>query len=149
MLKKRYGTKTVVIRCHGCHAKYIVGTGKSAYIIPSGIPRKQIRYDAHIFTEAELKAFFTSICGDESLDRLCGIILEAFDFIDEHLYEFCMDNRMYSEDAYQSAPEGDEPSTRIILDNIGLYKGQKFTLHYDFGDDWMFTITANFACELH
>ena len=42
-------------------AKYLVGTGKSAYIIPSGIPRKQIRYDAHIFTEAELKAFFTSI----------------------------------------------------------------------------------------
>ena len=36
------------------------------------------------------------ICGDELLDRLCGIILEAFDFIDEHLYEFCMDNRMYS-----------------------------------------------------
>ena len=25
-------------------AKYLVGTGKSAYIIPSGIPRKQIRY---------------------------------------------------------------------------------------------------------
>lgn len=42
-------------------AKYLVGTGKSAYIIPSGIPRKQIRYDAHIFTEAELKAFFTSL----------------------------------------------------------------------------------------
>ena len=26
-----------------------------------GIPRKQIRYDAHIFTEEELKAFFASI----------------------------------------------------------------------------------------
>ena len=83
------------------------------------------------------------ICGDESLDRLCGIILEAFDFIDEHLYEFCMDNRMYSEDAYQSDPEGDEPSTDIILDKIGLYKGQKFSLHNDFGDDWMFTIRVS------
>ena len=85
------------------------------------------------------------ICGDESLDRLCGIILEAFDFIDEHLYEFCMDNRMYSEDAYQSDPEGDEPSTDIILDKIGLYKGQKFSLHYDFGDDWMFTIRGVYS----
>ena len=82
------------------------------------------------------------ICGDESLDRLCGIILEAFDFIDEHLYEFCMDNRMYSEDTYQSDPVEDEPSTDITLDKIGLYKGQKFSLHYDFGDDWMFTITV-------
>ncbi len=41
--------------------KYLVGTGKPAYIIPGGIPHKQIHYDAHIFTEAELKAFFDSI----------------------------------------------------------------------------------------
>ena len=41
--------------------KYLAGTGKPAYIIPGGVPHKQIRYDAHIFTEAELKAFFASI----------------------------------------------------------------------------------------
>ncbi len=41
--------------------KYLVGIGKTAYIIPGGIPHKQIHYDAHIFTEQELKAFFTSI----------------------------------------------------------------------------------------
>lgn len=41
--------------------KYLAGTGKPAYIIPSGVPRKQIRYDAHIFTEKELKAFFASV----------------------------------------------------------------------------------------
>ena len=42
-------------------AKYLVGTGKEAYIIPGGIPNKQIHYDAHIFTVTELKAFFSSI----------------------------------------------------------------------------------------
>ena len=54
-------------------AKYLVGTGKSAYIIPSGIPEKQIRYDAHVFTEAELKAFFTSIdtCKKSPFSPLC------------------------------------------------------------------------------
>lgn len=41
--------------------KYLAGTGKPAYIIPKGIPHKQIHYDAHIFTEVELTAFFTSI----------------------------------------------------------------------------------------
>lgn len=41
--------------------KYLLGTGKQAYIIPGRIPHKQIRYDAHIFTEQELKAFFSSI----------------------------------------------------------------------------------------
>lgn len=28
------------------------------------------------------------------------VILSAFDFTAEHLYEFCMDNKMYSEDCY-------------------------------------------------
>ncbi len=41
--------------------KYLIGTGKQAYIIPGKIPHKQIHYDAHIFTEKELKAFFASI----------------------------------------------------------------------------------------
>lgn len=41
--------------------KYLAGTGKPAYVIPGGVPHKQIHYDAHIFTEAELKAFFASI----------------------------------------------------------------------------------------
>lgn len=76
------------------------------------------------------------------------VILEAFDFIDEHLYEFCMDNRMYSEYTYQSDPEGDEPSADITLNEVGLCKGQKFALHYDFGDDWMFTITVSKISEV-
>ena len=41
--------------------KYLVGTGKPAYVIPGGVPHKQVRYDAHVFTETELKAFFSSI----------------------------------------------------------------------------------------
>ena len=82
------------------------------------------------------------ISGEHSLDDLCGIILSTFDFIDEHLYEFCMDNRMYSDYSYQSEPENGELSTRVKLDKIGLVAKQKFSLHYDFGDDWMFVITV-------
>lgn len=37
------------------------------------------------------------------MDDLCGAILSAFDFIDEHLYEFCMDNRI-TETAEKVAP---------------------------------------------
>ena len=82
------------------------------------------------------------ISGEHSLDDLCDVILSAFDFIDEHLYEFCMDNRMYSDYSYQSDPESGEPSTRVKLDKMGLVEKQKFSLHYDFGDDWMFVITV-------
>ena len=42
---------------------------------------------------------------------------------------------------------GDEPSTDITLDKIRFYKGQKFSLHYDFGDDWMFSITVTKISE--
>lgn len=78
--------------------------------------------------------------GEETLDELCECILEAFDFVHEHLYEFCMDNRVYSEDSYQCDSQGNEPGTDIAVEKIGLVKGQKFSLHYDFGDDWMFVI---------
>lgn len=42
-------------------AKYINSIGIEAYIIPAGIPRKQIRYVPHIFTDPELQAFFSEI----------------------------------------------------------------------------------------
>lgn len=42
-------------------AKYMNGIGIAAYLIPSGIPGKQIRYVPHIFTDAELRAFFNEI----------------------------------------------------------------------------------------
>ena len=87
------------------------------------------------------------LSGEHSLDDLCGAILSACDFIDEHLYEFCMDNKMYSDWNYQSDPEDGEPSTRVKLDKIGLVMKQKFSLHYDFGDDWMFTIIVQKITE--
>ena len=80
------------------------------------------------------------IDGKESLKKLCSVILTAYDFTDEHLYEFCMDNRMYSDYSYQSDPERGQRSAKIRIDQLDLIKGQNFLLHYDFGDDWMFTI---------
>jgi len=41
--------------------KYLQGLGYEAYIIPSHIPDKQIKYEAHIYTAAELNTFFNAI----------------------------------------------------------------------------------------
>jgi integrase/recombinase XerD len=41
--------------------KYMNGLGCDAYIIPGHIPNKQVKYEAHIYTDAELKAFFMAI----------------------------------------------------------------------------------------
>ena len=80
------------------------------------------------------------ISGKDTLERLAEVILQAFDFFHEHMYEFCMDNRMYSDDSYQSDPEPGERSVRVALDRTGLYKGMNFLFHYDFGDDWKFVV---------
>lgn len=82
------------------------------------------------------------ISGEETLERLCEVILDSFDFSDEHLYEFCMDNRMYSRNSYRFDPESRHSSTKKKIGQIGLREKQKFSLHYDFGDDWMFTINV-------
>ena len=42
-------------------AKYMNRLGLEAYIIPSGLPGKRNRYVPHIFTDQELRAFFTEI----------------------------------------------------------------------------------------
>jgi integrase len=44
-------------------SKYLRGLGHDAYIIPSHISAKEIKYEAHIYTTAELKAFFNAIDG--------------------------------------------------------------------------------------
>lgn len=42
-------------------AKYMNSIGIEAYVIPSKVPKKQIRYVPHIFTGRELSAFFHAI----------------------------------------------------------------------------------------
>ena len=41
--------------------KYMKGLGHEAYILPGHIPDRQIKYEAHIYTDTELKAFFRAI----------------------------------------------------------------------------------------
>ncbi|MCZ8510888.1 hypothetical protein O9H85_00220 [Paenibacillus filicis] len=42
-------------------AKYLNSVGVEAYVVPSGIPAKGIRYIPHIYTKQELKAFFFAL----------------------------------------------------------------------------------------
>jgi integrase/recombinase XerD len=41
--------------------KYMNGIGHAAYIIPGHVPDKQVKYEAHIYTDVELKAFFNAV----------------------------------------------------------------------------------------
>lgn len=79
---------------------------------------------------------------EDSLYDLHRMIQRAVSFDDDHLYEFCvgtgMMKRVYlPSDALDS---GRELSVDIGLGNLDLYRGQKFTYLFDFGDMWYFDI---------
>ena len=61
-------------------AKYMIGIGIEAYVIPPGIPGKQIRYIPHIFTQQELRAFFreTDRCQINSRSLARHLVIPVF-----------------------------------------------------------------------
>ncbi len=52
-------------------AKHMAGDGATAYVIPPGIPGKQVRYRPHIFTHDQLRAIF------DAADRIQELYLSG------------------------------------------------------------------------
>ena len=75
----------------------------------------------------------------ETLDRLHELILDAFDFDDDHAHAFFMDDRYWSDArAYFSdyLDDGEKYSSDVTLRQLRLKKGDKFKFLFDFGDEW-------------
>lgn len=112
--------------------------------------RIQRRYRLKVYPQGMGRDVYRviEICGEDTLDDLCSVIMESFDFIHEHLYEFCMSEKMHHRDNYMP---GRKPGrfTEISLDRLKLSERQKkFWLHYDFGDDWIFVISVQKILEV-
>ena len=85
---------------------------------------------------------------DDTLDMLSDEILDAFDFCNDHLHAFFMDNRAWSsnpEACFWMDPDDDmmenvNPGTdEVTLRELDLPVGHKFKFVFDFGDDWEFS----------
>ncbi len=82
-----------------------------------------------------------SLSGSSTLEELHHLIQDAFEFADDHLYGFFMDNCPYSEDAYYAPGDEEERcADEVTLDELSLKVGRKFLYIFDFGCDWNFTI---------
>ena len=82
-----------------------------------------------------------SLSGSSTLEELHHLIQDAFEFADDHLYGFFMDNRPYSEDAYYAPSDEEERcADQVTLDELSLKAGGDFLYIFDFGCDWTFTI---------
>ena len=76
-----------------------------------------------------------------TLYKLHQAILNAFEFDDDHMHAFFMDNKRWSQwDYYVSSKSEptDRLSKRYSLQKAGLAKGKKFLYLFDFGDEWVF-----------
>ena len=81
------------------------------------------------------------ISANATLYKLHQVILKAFEFEDDHLHAFFMDNKRWSGwDMFIASKS--EPSDRLTkkysLQRAGLVKGKKFLYLFDFGDEWVF-----------
>ena len=111
------------------------------------MPRKKSvnRYTLKIYPNRMARTAYRviEIDGSENLDKLCDVILFHFEFSFEHMYEFSLDGRLYTDDTIIcDSDEGQATTDRVTIDQLGLAKGSKFWFHYDFGDDWVFAITV-------
>lgn len=75
------------------------------------------------------------------LSDFAAAILDAYDFDEDHMSAFFMDNRPWSDvDSYYSGEMDDDfrvmGNTRLA--DVGLTKGKKFLYIFDFGDEWTF-----------
>lgn len=79
--------------------------------------------------------------GSFTLDVLAQMILDSFDFDNDHLHAFFMDGKPYGDDSYYSC-YSDDPGTHtdeITVEALSLKEKQKFLFLFDFGDEWHFT----------
>ena len=82
--------------------------------------------------------------GTTSLEALAGSILSAFNFDNDHLYEFVYKNRYgITERIVHPYVESDDfCTTDCVVGELPLHKGMELTFHFDFGDDWLFQLVV-------
>ncbi|MDO5409112.1 MAG: hypothetical protein Q4F21_01520 [Lachnospiraceae bacterium] len=111
----------------------------------SGIGKKRqisgIRYELKAVYSRDKKIFSVlDMSAESTLDDLCKMILDAFDFSYEHLYLFNLEGQGYGENVYCPLPDMGIGGTDVTLGALGLSEKQKFYFLYDFGDEWEFDI---------
>ena len=74
-----------------------------------------------------------------NLHQLHLAIQEAFEFDDDHLYSFFMDNKKWSYGRYESSDEGTH-ADKVAIEELGLYPGKTFLHLFDSGDEWEFKV---------
>lgn len=80
-----------------------------------------------------------------TLEDLSSFILDSFNFFDDHMHAFFMNNRVWDIEAEYICTFGELDGAagftdKTRLSKFNLCKGDKFLYIFDFGDEWRFQI---------
>ncbi len=85
-----------------------------------------------------------AVPGTTDLDELARSILSAFEFDNDHLYEFIYKNRngITERVVHPYMESGELCTDECVVGELPLHKGMALTFHFDFGDDWRFQLVV-------
>ncbi len=86
-----------------------------------------------------------AVSNTTNLDELADVILSAFKFSNDHLYEFIYKNDYgITERIVHSSAESDDGqyTSEYTVGELPLYSGMELTFCFDFGDDWRFLLVV-------
>jgi len=86
-----------------------------------------------------------AVPGAISLDELASSILAAFNFSNDHLYQFYYKNKYgITERIVHSFVDSEYEmyTNEYAVAELALYEGMEIVFNFDFGDDWQFLMTV-------
>ena len=89
------------------------------------------------------------IRADITINKFCEIVILSMNGDLTHLYQLNCNNCTYMPDCYGEYSYEDDVvyMKNKKISSLKLQKGDKFSLDYDFGDDWQFNITVSKVVE--
>ncbi|MCI5130729.1 MAG: hypothetical protein D3904_04240 [Candidatus Electrothrix sp. EH2] len=105
-------------------------------------PEAAFQPGGHVFKVSIGRAWRKiAVSGESSFDTLAETILQAFDFSNDHLYQFIYKDR-YGLKKYINHPAlEEEPFTdEVRLGEVAFFSGMEMTFFFDFGDCWEFHV---------
>ncbi len=103
----------------------------------------RFREGIHVFSVSLGRGMWRRIAvpGGLTLDTLAETILKAFQFDNDHLYEFSYRNRFGVETVINHPFTDDRPWTsEVLVGDVPLEEGQSMIYLFDFGDRWEFDV---------
>ncbi|MCI5211494.1 MAG: hypothetical protein D3910_22545, partial [Candidatus Electrothrix sp. ATG2] len=107
-------------------------------------PEASFQPGGHVFKVSIGRAWRKiAVSGESSFDSLAETILQAFDFGNDHLYQFIYKDR-YGLKKYINHPAlEEEPFTdEVRLGEVVFFSGMEMTFFFDFGDCWEFLVVV-------